>query len=83
MTFDNVLFKGGGHIGGHIHIGAITRLRHHHWTGTTDNVPRTDGTGSGLEPPPSPKKRVVSWAKFTAKQLKKEVAILKDKFKRK
>jgi hypothetical protein len=84
VTSDYVLLKGGGgHIGGHIHIGALTRLRHHPWTDTNDIVPRTDGRGSGLEPPPSRKKRVVNWAKFMKKQLKKEVAILKDKLKRK
>jgi hypothetical protein len=43
-----ILKGGGGHIGHHIHIGALTRLRHHPWTGTTDKVPRTDGTGGGL-----------------------------------
>ena len=81
-AFDSVFLKGGGgHIGGHVHIGAVTRLRHHHWTDTTDIVPRTDGTGSGLEPPPPPAKRVANWAKFMVKQLKKEAVILKNKLK--
>lgn len=73
MNFNDALptvfLKGGGY--GHSHtIGAITRLRHHSWTGTTDDVPRTDGVpplNGGLEKPPSKRKRLVRWAKWVLK----------------
>ena len=71
-----VILKGGGGSG---HVIGAGIFNHYHWTGTTDNVPRTDGTGSGLEPPPPPKKRIANRAKFTIKQLMKKAGILKGK----
>ena len=34
------ILKGGGYGGHHILGGAGVRLRHHYWTGTTDDVPK-------------------------------------------
>ena len=69
MSNATIVLKGGGY-GHHILGGASIRLRHHYWTGTTDDVPRTDGVpplNGGLEKPPSKKKRVIRWLKWVAK----------------
>jgi hypothetical protein len=70
------MFKGGVCHGGH-HFGGVlgANLRHHHWTGTTDNFPRTNGVppvDGGLEPKPGPWKRFRSWFKFIGAQLGRE-----------
>jgi hypothetical protein len=73
---DNIILKGGGYGRS---IGIVTRLRHHYWTGTNDDVLRTNGVGpsdGGLEKPPSRGKRVLNWTKFMKKQLKKEYQML-------
>lgn len=60
-------FKGGGYAGHHFLGGGFVRLRHHWWTGTNDNVPRTDGVpplNGGLEKPPSRWRRFVNWFKW-------------------
>lgn len=70
MSTATILLKGGGYGGHHVGGAIITRLRHHPWTGTTDNVPRTDGVpprNGGLEPEPDWRERFKRWIKWVAK----------------
>ena len=64
-----ILQKGGGY--GHSIGGAAgIRLRHHYWTGTTDDVPHTKGVpprNGGLEPPPDWRERFKRWIKWVIK----------------
>jgi hypothetical protein len=63
-----LIWKGGGYAGRFVHqIGVIVRLRHHWWTGSTDDVPRTEGVSpvdGGLPEPPSRWTRFVRWFKW-------------------
>jgi hypothetical protein len=65
-----IILKGGGYGGHHILGGAGVRLRHHSWTGTTDNQPYSDGVpprNGGLPPEPDWRERFKRWIKWVAK----------------
>ena len=63
-----IILKGGGYShGGFMHGIAALRPRHRHWTGTNDDVPRTNGVppiDGGLSKPPNPFKRVWRWISY-------------------
>ena len=61
-----LILKGGGYSHGVV-MGRIPR--HHHWTRTTDDVPRTNGVppvDGGLPKPPGRFKRFLRWMRYYA-----------------
>jgi hypothetical protein len=67
---NQAIWKGGGFSGWTSRHPWLINLRHHYWTGTTDDFPRTDGVGDpsgGLRPKPPWHKRFARWFKWVIK----------------
>ena len=64
-----LILKGGGYSLGVRHMIGVP-ARHHHWTGTNDDVPRSSGApplDGGLPKPPNLLIRFVRWVKYYAR----------------